>query len=147
MTPFTKTNRGFIALISVLVISFILLGLTAAANTAGFFARFAQLDLAYQQQSYVLAEGCANVALLNLQQNYSYAPTNQQITIGNNACTIVSVTTQSATASSKQVTIQTKAQYNHTFTNLSVTATIQNPSVASAYTGADIVITSWQEIH
>lgn len=137
--------KGFVALMSVIIISAILLGLTAAANTAGFFSRFSELDGEYKQASYALAGACANAAMLNLAQQYAYAPVNQQVAVGWGGCTIVGVTTVSAAASSKMVTIQTRAAYKNTFTTLQVTAQVQNPAVAGATIGPAITIVSWRE--
>jgi hypothetical protein len=138
--------KGFVALMSVIIISAILLGLTAAANTAGFFSRFSELDGEYKQASYALAGACVNTALLTLAQQYAYAPSNQQVMLGSDSCIIVGVTTVSAAASSKTVTIQTRAAYKNTFTTLQVTAQVQNPLVAGTAVAPDIIAVSWREI-
>src|SRR6185437_13877532 len=146
MQIFYKNKRGFIALLSVIVISAVLLGLMAGANTAGFFSRFAELDGEYKQGSYALAESCANIALLALAQNYSYAPWGQQVMLDSSSCYIDSIEATATTGAGETVRIKTHAVYKNTFTNLEVLAQVQNPSVTQSTFGAPITITSWQEV-
>ncbi len=67
-----KPRRGFIALISAIVISTILLGLAITAGSSTFSTRFDALNGEYKRVSLGLAESCIHAALLNIGQNFSY---------------------------------------------------------------------------
>ena len=139
-------KRGFIALMSVIILSAVLLGMAATASTAGFFARFSALDREYKKSADALANSCANVALLNLAQNYAYAPTLPvTVSLDIGTCTIQSVTTLGTPqASSRTVLVTTSASYKQAFSTIEVQATITNPTNASlaAY---PIKINVWRE--
>ncbi len=138
--------RGFVALLSVIIISTVLLGLVATANTAAFLSRFAELDTEYKYTSSALAKACVNVALRNLAQNYNYITTNEEIFVGQDSCHIVEVRVVSTTATQKTVIVQTSASYKETFTNLLVTAQVQNPSLEGDGIVPAIVVVSGREV-
>lgn len=70
-----QTNeRGFIALMSVIVISAVLLVLVFTLGIASFFNRFDTLDTENKRVSLALAEACANTAMIKLAQDADYAP-------------------------------------------------------------------------
>ena len=64
-----KRSSGFIALMSVLIISITLLGISFTRSNNGFFSRFGVLDSEYKKIGLGLAESCTNVALLKIAQN------------------------------------------------------------------------------
>lgn len=140
-------SRGFIALMSVIILSAVLLGMAATANTAGFFARFNLLDREYKKTALGLADSCANIALLNLAQNYSYtlaAPST--VPLDSNTCTIQSVVNLGApSTSSRTVLITTEAHNGQAFSTVEVNATVANP--ASAPATNPIIINAWREIN
>jgi len=72
--PLNYRQGGYIALISAIIISFILTGLVYAAARASFDARFDSLNAEYKHISEGLTESCINAALLKLAQNPNYAP-------------------------------------------------------------------------
>jgi len=146
-------EAGFIALMSVLIISITLLGIAFARSNNGFFARFGALNSEYKRVGLGLAESCVNVALLKIAQNASYLPAagGDTITVGSNTCTIKSVsydkTYWSTSPYHEMATIQTQGTFNDTWSNLSVTAVIQNPShaIVASGTTSSISIVSWAE--
>lgn len=142
----TMKKRGFIALMSVIILSAVLLGMAATASMAGFFARFSALDREYKKSALGLADSCANVALLNLAQNYAYAPALPAIVqLDTGTCTIQSINTLGApSASSRTVLIATSAKYQETFSTVEVNATVLNPASASPATDP-ITVNSWRE--
>lgn len=143
MKPTIK-NRGFIALITVIIISVVLLGLVSASNTAGYFNRFNGLGREYKRTAFGLAESCINKALLTLAQNYTYAPQGSVTAqLGSNSCTVTSITDTATTATSRTVVIVANASYQSAFSTVEVKATIANPSVASS--APAVTINSWQE--
>ena len=146
-----QSKNGFIALITVIIISAILLGLASAANTAGYFNRFTALDAEYKRTAFARAESCSNVELLSLAQNYAYAPApNTPVAlVGSTKCTINSITDVGpALSSSRTVLITTSATYGEAFSTVEVEATIANPSVAAPGNSATpaVTILSWQEV-
>ncbi len=130
---------------SVIILSAVLLGMAATASTAGFFARFSALDREYKKSADALADSCANVALLNLAQNYAYAPTTPVVvSLGTGTCTIQSITDLGTpSASSRTVLITAAAQYRQAFSAVEVNATVANPGFSSLY---PITINSWREV-
>lgn len=63
-----KCNRGFIALISTIIISTILLVVVVAGSMTGFTTRFNMLDAESKQRSAALADACVDVLLFRLAQ-------------------------------------------------------------------------------
>lgn len=125
-----RENGGYIALISTIIISFILLGLTASMSTAGFYARFNSLDSEYKRISLGLAESCVHAALLKLAKNNTYAPPpgGENISVGSETCTISEVFTDLSDPTKK--TVKTKASFRGAFSNMEIATTVQDPLVA-----------------
>jgi hypothetical protein len=120
-----NNESGFIALISAIVISLILVTITVILNLTGFFGRYNIVDSEFKQISTGLAEACVDTAILEVTKGNTPAA-NTVIPVGANNCTIVSVNTFTRT-------IQTKAIYQKSHTNLKIS---YSPTFA---------ITSWQE--
>ncbi len=116
---------------SVIIVSIILLGLALSGSTLAFFSRFNGLDQESYRQAQALARSCANEALLQLAQNYSYAAGHQLLTLGTERCYIESITTLNSTATQKEVEIQTSANYHSAFATLTMIAVIQDPSTGT----------------
>ncbi|MGC9602181.1 MAG: hypothetical protein ABSE76_00340 [Minisyncoccia bacterium] len=142
-------KRGFIALMSVIILSAVLLGMAATASTAGFFARFSALDKEYKKSALGLADSCANVALLTLAQNYAYTPTLPVVvSLDSDTCTIQSITNLGApSASSRTVLITATASYREAFSAVEVNATAANPASSASPVAYPIIINSWREIN
>src|SRR5258708_7401043 len=96
---------GFIALISAVIISALLLVITFTLSFAGYFARFNTLDIEFKKQSVALAEGCVDKTLLLLAQG-TVITTQTPVTIGTDTCTIFPVS-----QGASQTTIKTQANY------------------------------------
>ncbi len=64
--------RGFIALISAILISTILLSVAATLDQGVFFARFDGLNSEYQEIAQQLARACINTAMLKIRDDYDY---------------------------------------------------------------------------
>lgn len=126
------TQNGYIALMSAIIISVVLVMLSVSVSTAGFYSRFNVVEFEYKQRSSALAEGCINSALLKLAQNPAYVPTagGETIFIGTDSCTILSVTTTAG-----QITIQSKATFQQAVTNVQVVVT-----------SGTLSLMSWQEL-
>src|SRR5581483_7697629 len=130
MNTFTnKPAKVFIALMSDIITSAGLIGLVATANLSGFFSRFDSLDTEYKRVAVGLAESCNNIALLRLAENYAYNPTDDVVQVGLGSCHIKSITPITSSGTQKLAKIDTWASYNGAFSDLSLTATVQNPNV------------------
>lgn len=107
--PEVMNTRGFIALMSVIVISAILLALTFTLGTAAFLNRFDTLAWEQKRASLVLAEACVNAAMLrHAQRNYSGGI----VSVGERSCAICSITSAGE--------IRTRASVGNTHSNLFV---------------------------
>ncbi|GEM_PF-1070872 len=87
-----KEEKGYIAIISAIIILFLIVIVGIVLNFSTLFARFNVLDAEYKRQSNQLAEACFEFLLLKLAQNPSYSTNNEKITIEKGECTIVSLT-------------------------------------------------------
>jgi type II secretory pathway pseudopilin PulG len=61
----TQTNSGFIALMSAIIISIVLLGIVLTGGLTGFFGRFNVLDSESKERSVAAAESCIDLAVLD----------------------------------------------------------------------------------
>jgi len=122
---------GFVALISVIIITALLLIISFTLSFAGYYARFNTLNMEFKKQSVALAEACVDTARLDIASGIT--PPNT-VSIGADHCTIVSVVTVGS-----QTIIETQAAYNNVCyknicTNLKVIVDSNN------------LIVSWQEV-
>ena len=112
-------QRGFIALISTIIMSAVLVALVIATGRAGLFARFDALGEENKSVATHLAAACANEALLALAA--STTSTLGSVDVGTSpqgqslSCTIKDVSFASTTA-----TIHTYASYNQSFAAVTV---------------------------
>lgn len=148
-----KTNKGFIALITSIIISVILVGLVFTTSTSGFFSRIGAINSEYKRLSLYMAESCADLALLNIAKDYSYTPIagGETLTIGDGHCLIQSVTygAEDPITHRKIALINTVAEHRGSWTNIKVEASIGNPTLSPTLnlsTIPNIFIISWQEI-
>jgi hypothetical protein len=126
-----KKQDGYVALISVIIISLTLLGLTSVLSMSNYFSRFNVLDKEYKRVSLGLAESCANVALLKIAQDPSYAVATT-VLVGSQSCIIESIDnpTNYDSNNKKTVIINTQGQYQQTFSNIIVSSIVQDPDNA-----------------
>lgn len=113
----SHTPNGYVALMSALIVSVVLVVLSVSISTAGLYARFDAADAEYKQRSSYLAESCIAAALVNIDQNAAYVPTagGETLFVGDDTCTLVSVIT-----SGGQVIIESKGTFRDAVTNLKV---------------------------
>lgn len=128
-------SSGYIALMSTIVISVLLLAMAVSLGFAGFFGRFNVLDSESKERSLGLAEACADIAILNFAENISYGG-NETIYLDPDnpleKCTIFSLEDH---PTENWKIIKTQASFNNSFTNIKVT--VDKNSV-------DII--SWEEL-
>lgn len=111
MKNYNKKNRGFVALITSVIISAVLLMVAINLSLTGFYARSNLLDFELKETSYHLAEACIDTAILKLINNPNYNPTDESVNIDGNECAIESITSN---------VIKAKANYRNYITNLEV---------------------------
>ena len=85
-------KRGYIALTSILVISFLVMALIFAVSLSGFFLRENILDAYAKTVSLETAEACAYLALLRRAENQDYQG-NEVVTVGAETCSISQIQT------------------------------------------------------
>ena len=111
MKNYNKKNRGFVALITSVIISAVLLMVAINWSLTGFYARSNLLDFELKEMSYHLAEACVDTAILKIINNPNYNPANESVDINEYKCVIESITGN---------IIKTKADYRNYITNLEV---------------------------
>lgn len=124
-----NSQNGFIALVSAIIISAVLLVATVTLSYSSFFVRYNLLDGEYKERSSALAEGCVDAAILKLAGDPSYSG-NEPITIGSELCTVRPVQ-----ISGNNKIIETQAEFQNSYTNLRVVVD-QNT----------LAVQSWQEM-
>ena len=124
-----NNKKGFVALISAIIISVILLLIVTNLSLTGFYNRFNILDSELRERSVALAEACVDTAILKLTINSAYSPINETVSVGVDDCIIESVT------GSPTKTILVKADYKDYITKLKVDIN-----------STDMTIISWDEI-
>ena len=139
-----KSNRGYIALISVIVISLVLVSLTSLLSYGGYFTRASAANGEYKRISLGLAESCVNKALLEIAKNPDYLGNEPSVNVGAvDTCGIKTVIYYNPSTSSecsnptsgydsnnqKVACITTQANYKGAFSNMTITAKVQDPNV------------------
>ena len=124
-----STESGFIAIISVIIISAVLMAISFNLSYSGFFARSNVADGEFKQRSGGLAEACIENARIKIAADAAYAG-GETVAIGSESCTIMSVTTAGTIK-----TIKSTASVMGTTTNLQV-----------AVDGQSLAIISWSEL-
>ncbi len=122
-----KFNQGFIALMSVIIISTILLVLIVAGSLVGWYSRFNILDAESKERSSALADACVDQLLLEISFDPSYPTSQKTVALGSDTCTIAP---QNGAGK-----YPVQATFNGAYTNLLVGVDPDGPSV-----------TSWQEV-
>jgi hypothetical protein len=123
-----ERQRGFVALIAVLIISAMLVGFMTSVGMASFYARFDTLGSENKREALALAGSCINAGLLALATSTDpalYDPAGQVITVGADArgdsmrCTIRDAIHEGAT-----VTIRSYASVDDSFDTVSATVSL-----------------------
>jgi hypothetical protein len=131
---FTSPPRGYVALVSALIISAILTALIFTESTSTFWARFDQLNRENRHQAYLLAESCLYEGLLLYAEDPSTSRSSAQVAVdAHTSCILDSTKVQNGV-----VTIVAHAKVKNVYSIMSVTATKNSSGVLS--------ITSWREL-
>jgi hypothetical protein len=128
-----NTQQGFIALVSAIVISSLLIIIATSLGYTGFFSRFNILDGEFKDSSLGLAESCAEIARIEIANNPSFSvPSGGKIyNVGSsaNTCKILSV--------NGSYTVQTQGIYQNSYSTI---------EAVFSRTTNDVVVSSWKEI-
>jgi len=112
-------KKGFVALMSAIIISVVLLVLATTLSFTGFNSRFNILDSESKERSSALAEACVENAILSLINDPSYSANNKIYAVsGNNTCMVKDVST--TTIPGKTI-IKTQGTFSNSHTNFIVT--------------------------
>ena len=122
-----KTNKGFMALMSAIIISFILLLIVTSLGFTSFYGRSNILDFELKERSSALAEACGDMAILKITNDPAYNPANESIDVANGESCII----RSVSGSPKAIRI--KADYKNYITNLEIEV------------GPSMTVTKWEE--
>ena len=128
MRNIKKTEQGYIALMSAIILSAILAVLTAAAGFSGYFARFNELDAEYKQRSASLAASCINTALLRLAED----PRNTrpgQVVVGTETCDISAILVNVPAAN--QLTVEAVGTVRQSVSSIRAVVDLNNFSLVS----------------
>ena len=123
-------SAGFIALMSAIIISVILLLITSTASFSGFYSRFNILDSEFKEHSLALADLCVDQVLLRLATDSTYAG-GESVLVNASLCTIIA----SPNPIANPRTFLLQAIYKDAYTNLRISVDVDT-----------LGITSWEEI-
>ncbi|MDP3741158.1 MAG: hypothetical protein Q8R08_02405 [bacterium] len=137
----TTNQTGYIALISAIIISALLLIITFYVNFSIFFARFNILDSEYKKISVGLAEACADTAILEIAKETPVAD-NTCVNVGDSCgpppgpktCKICQIR---PLAGPGEFEIMTRAGYQDSVTNFVIDVTRSSTNVT---------VDSWEEV-
>ncbi|OGY39211.1 MAG: hypothetical protein A2418_01305 [Candidatus Brennerbacteria bacterium RIFOXYC1_FULL_41_11] len=114
MRLFQKRFSGYVALTSVIVISFLVMIIVFAASFSGFYLRENISDDYSKAITRELSEACAHLALLKLSQNKNYLG-DETINVNSDVCLIRPVQSVGGTKE-----IKTSANWQGLYTNLKI---------------------------
>lgn len=111
------SRGGYIALVSALIITAVIVLIVAAVGQLAFFGRAAISDVHFKEKSRALAGACANTALLKLADNANYVG-NETIAVASDTCRIFAIT-----SSSTGRIIDAQGVFQRSYTNFRITVT------------------------
>lgn len=146
--PTRHREDGFIALISAVLISAILLGLVLTTSSGAVGIRGSQLSQELKKKSLALAQSCINIATKNLAQNYMYVANNETVRVDSDTCTIVRVTSgpEDTVNHKKIVTITAVAHARDAWSTIETKISILNPLFPYTPGVKQITLTEWREL-
>lgn len=122
-TKYFSHQSGFIALMSIIILGFVLFVVVLTLGNRSIGTRFLLLDFERKTASYAAAEGCVQVAAVVLSADHAYCVGPScvppvpvaDVSVGSNNCLIHSVT-----GSGSQKTIRVSSSVENATTNLEV---------------------------
>lgn len=131
-----KQPEGFVALISALVISSVMLLIATGGSLAGFYTRVTSLNTEYKERSFFLADTCVNQTLLTLASTPTYAGSATTTVSGtiNGSCYTGPIT-KTGVAPNDLYQFRVRSYYMDTYSSIAVSAKV-----------SDLTITSYTEV-
>jgi hypothetical protein len=136
MAKHLNLQSGYIALTSVIIISLLLITITAALSSANYFNRTNILENEFKIRSGNLAEACVSYARAKLAADpVNYAGNELSVPVGSSTCSVISVMPTGAVwpKTIRTQGVYPRSQAEESYTNLSVVL------------NSDFSISSWQE--
>ncbi len=127
MKNYLSKEEGYIALMSVIVISAILLLISTATSFKGYYGRYGVLETEFKKESQNLAEACADQAILELAKNVNFQGDATSTISSKYECYIYPITKNFPTPG--KTTIKTRAIYQDSYTYLEITINQSDLSV------------------
>ncbi len=124
------TQKGFIALMTVIIVGAVLMVLIFTLGASAFLNRFSTFDTENKRISLALAESCANMAMIKIAQNPSYDPqavgAGECVGVGDNCPTgkMICKICEVSPVGGPNYTIYARAAYNGAYTNIEVDGSI-----------------------
>lgn len=122
-----RHDSGFIALMSSIIFSVILLLIAVTLSFISFSGRFNILDSEMKERSSALADACVDTGLLKLANDSNYPGNETVIVSGSDTCTIDQV----ATPGIDPQTFVIHADYKNYITNLRIIVDLSDTSIIS----------------
>lgn len=107
--------RGFFALITVTLLSFVMLAAAVSLSQFSLRGQFALLSSEFKTHSYVIARGCLTLAEIALHTNRHYTVTEKDVSVGTETCTL---SVQKDALIQNQSNVSSSANYRDTSTTL-----------------------------
>ncbi len=109
-------KNGYIAIVTALILSLIMLSVVVSVGTTSFLSSISKVDAANKTASFSLAYSCLELARFRLSENYYSYTGNETSIIGGDSCNIYPIET-----SGQNKIIKTKAIITGATTNLKLT--------------------------
>lgn len=120
-----KYQKGYIAITTSVILSFVVFVVAASAGSASLFSRNNNLNFSFKKTSYFVSKSCLDYALLQIALNSNYAG-DDTIMIDTYQCTIQTIET-----SGSNKIIKSRAQISGATTNLRLTVVASDLSTVS----------------
>ncbi len=120
-------HRGFIALISVIVVSVVLLLTATILSFSGFYARYNILDSEMKKRSAALADACVDEARIRLAADPAYLG-NATTTVGDGQCYVGVI---DAISSPSEALFKTRSMYKKYYTVYTVRVRLSDAAILS----------------
>jgi len=143
-----QSQRGFAALMAVIVISTMLISQVFVVAKEGLSVRLDVLSAEHKTISKILATSCVEVAIIKLNKNYFYltSVSGEIISVGSKACVLKKIEHGVESFShEKKVIVYTQGQSGGSFTNLVTVLEMQNPRYFSKFDEPAVSIISQAE--
>lgn len=101
-----REENGFVALITVLVMSAVLLVSVVSLAQYGLSTRFSLLDLENKSKSESLANACVSVARIAVVNDPSFTTSNKSVAIGTETCIIESVALNTPSSGTSRIKLR-----------------------------------------